>query len=109
MKPYNTRRIVELYQSGANPTEIGQIVGCDRTTVYSHLHKAGVELRDGRKALTGRPRQEFCNREVHPLMDEDGNDTEHVAYDKRGKRYCYTCARFRWVLRDELRKMGLVK
>lgn len=102
----NRQKIVDLYNEGYTVAQIATEVGRHKSRIYQVLHAENVELRNDRLTLPGAPRREFCMRELHRLMNEDGSDSEHVRIDKQGRRNCIPCERFRWNLRHALAGIG---
>lgn len=81
-------------------TEIHQKLGCHRSAVYKVLDDLGVERRDDRKRLPGRPRRDVCVKGLHSLKDGDPN----VRVDSNGSRHCRTCERDRFARRGQNRQ-----
>ena len=85
---YNRDMIVRLYKEGKTPPQIADLVGCHRQTVYNNLRAAGLDLRDDRLTLPGRPKSDKCIR-GHEWTEEN------TRQDKEGQRSCRACARIR--------------
>lgn len=84
--------IVHLYAQGHHVTEIAQVVGVHRATVYNNLKAAGVTMRDDRHTLPGVARKTHCKR-GHAFTEEN------TRVDLNGSRSCRMCA----MLRDYVR------
>lgn len=78
------RTIAQLYQQGHRVSEIAAVVGLHRANVYNHLSAAGVERRDDRLSLPGKPRSTHC-AQGHEWTEEN------TRVDKRGSRHCRMC------------------